>query len=440
MDASTLLLTVGTGQRGLPEETLIEPFGRSLRAAGCARNILLPSQQTVPQAELVRQRFAPEFPGIEIRPLPQPGDENDADACFRHFDAVFAALAADGVPGEAIIADITRGTKAMSAALLMAAALHGAGRVRYLMAVEQDDRGAAVPGAERPRDIEPDFIRLRLALQLAERHLRAFSFRAVETLLEPWLPLGAAPSTPAQRAVAPWLWAARFWGAWDRFDYRQAHRLLAAHPREADGTPPWLLPSAGQRDLLRRLAEPWPSADGERVRRGRLLSADLLANAARRLAAGHAEEALVRLYRILELITRYRLFVYNIDSECIDRNNLRVSAWLGELRRRSNSGHPLPGRTLGRWQAAQLLAFIEAQHPETRGHSIAQRLLDPEPWLGLSDAGLRNGSILIHGLEASAPQAGARLAQALEALREFFFEEHEGNRRLYEAALFPFQR
>jgi len=441
---TVLLLTVGTGTRGRTEETILEPFGMSLRAAGCQRNILLPSRQTLPQAEMVREAN-PEF-AIEIRPLPRDGDENDADACFVHFDAVFESLLASGVPPEEIIADITRGTKAMSAALLMAAAIHRAGKVRYLVGGRQNESGSAVPGTESPRDIEPAFIRLRFSLQLAEQHLRAFSYRAVETLLDPWLPLGARPQTPVQRQIAAWLWAARFWGAWDRFDYRGACGLLSGRPDPGAGLPAGLYPSAEQRDFLQRLAQDLPAADGERVKHGRNLAADLLANAERRLAAGHSEEALVRIYRILELITRYRLYVHNIDTECVKWNHPGLRAWREEMARRQDRGQPPGGRSLGRRHAAQLLAFLEsggamrAGDAQTRSYGISQRLLDTKEWLGLSDADLRNRSLLIHGLEASAPQAGAALQKALEALRAFYFEEHERNRGLYQTARFPFQR
>lgn len=437
MSATVLLLTVGTGQQALPEETLFEPFGKSLRAARCVRNILLPSRKTLPQAERIRERFGQEFE-LEISPLPGEGDENDADACFRHFDSVLTEVLASGVRAADVIADITRGTKAMSAALLLAAALHGAGRVRYLMAQQLDDRGAALPGHEAPKDIEPAFIHIRLALGMAESLFRAHGFRAVELLLEPLLPSGVGPHDAARRLVGAWLWAARFWGAWDRFDYSRAVELLDSPP-PAPGAPGFLFPSPAQKEFLRRLASPLPAANGERVKHGRCLAADLLANAERRLAAGHSEEALVRLYRTLELMTRYRLFAHNLDSEKLNQNHPKARAWLAEQRERASGFRQPAPRSLGRRQAASLLAYVEAVHPASRGYGIAQRLLATEKWLGLSDGELRNGSILIHGLEASAPQAGSRLGAALAAVREFYREESPGNARLYECARYPLQ-
>jgi len=92
--AQVLLLTVGTGTRDKLEETILEPFRKSLMAAGASRNILLPSQDTEPVARRIQESF-PDFP-TEIRPLPNAGDENNADRCFEHFDAVLSEVLAAG--------------------------------------------------------------------------------------------------------------------------------------------------------------------------------------------------------------------------------------------------------------------------------------------------------------------------------------------------------
>ncbi|GIU78565.1 MAG: hypothetical protein KatS3mg005_1803 [Bryobacteraceae bacterium] len=91
---SVLLLTVGTGTQGKTVETILEPFRKSLEAAGAERNILLPSRETEEIARNIQQAF-PQFP-VEIRPLPEAGDENNADRCFEHYDAVIAELLASG--------------------------------------------------------------------------------------------------------------------------------------------------------------------------------------------------------------------------------------------------------------------------------------------------------------------------------------------------------
>src|SRR5207248_2982365 len=69
---------------------------------------------------------------IEIRPLPNVGDEDDPDACFAHFNVILEEVRAGGVPADDIIVDFTRGTKVMSAALVLAAVRQEVPRLRYI--------------------------------------------------------------------------------------------------------------------------------------------------------------------------------------------------------------------------------------------------------------------------------------------------------------------
>jgi CRISPR-associated protein (TIGR02710 family) len=431
--AKVLLLTVGTGTRGKLEETILEPFHKSLVAAGAARNILLPSQETEPIARRIQESF-PESP-TEIRPLPNAGDENDADRCFEHFDAVLSEVLAAGTDPSAVIADITRGTKAMSAALLMAAAIRGVRHVRYLLAERRNESGYAEPGSEKVRDIEPSFMFLRQNLNLAMATLRAGNFRAVEHLLSPHFPGQSRPSTPVEVEICVLDWAAKFWGAWDRFDYGRARSLLELLPQGAPERLRTLLPSEDQRRLVCLLAEALPKAMGERVKYCRALAADLLANAERRLEEGHLEEVLVRIYRLLELITRYRLFIHGLDSEHQNDQNPAVKEWLAsEMQARGASRR---AGSLGRGEAARLLLFVEQKHPASRGAKIAERLARTGEWLGVRDDELRNGSILIHGLSASSAPLAQEIPQILAQARCFFYQEYEGNERLHLTARFP---
>ena len=434
---SVLLLTVGTGTRGKTVETILEPFRKSLEAAGAERNILLPSRETEEIASNIQQAF-PQFL-VEIRPLPEAGDENNADRCFEHYDAVIAELLAAGVAPESVIADITRGTKAMSAALLLAAAVRGVRRVRYLFSEQRNESGIVQPGTERVSDIEPSFIFVRQTLLRAQELLRVGDFRAVERLLAPLMQGKARARDASGREAALISWAAGFWGAWDRFDYQEAQRRLAEVPAHSSALMEEFRLRTEQRELLGLLASAVPEPMGERVKHCRALTADLLANAERRLAEGRLEEVLVRVYRILELITTYRLFSHGIDSERVNWNDRRVREWL-ESQRETGAGSSRPGRALGRRLSAELLVFLEQRQPESRGAKIATRLAKTGDWLGANDAGLRNGSILIHGLASTSAGVAGEVAGILDRLRDFFYDEHPGNRALHEAARFPFMQ
>ena len=124
----TLVLTVGTGDLDRLEETLFTPLRKSIATEAWTRVVLLPSSVTEDFARTLRHRL--DGTAVEVSPLPA-GDENDADAAYAHFDRVLATVLRD-VALEDVVVDFTRGTKAMSAALVLAAARRAVPRLRYV--------------------------------------------------------------------------------------------------------------------------------------------------------------------------------------------------------------------------------------------------------------------------------------------------------------------
>ncbi len=236
-----LVLTVGEGTVEKLEETVVTPFRKSFEQGEWEQIVLLPSKKTEANARLLEERF-PQFP-LLVRALRKEKDEDNTDACFRHFDEVLERLLADGWRREDITADVTRGTKAMTAALAMTAMAHRVGCIRYITG-ERDERGMVKPGSEQIIDVPPQRALQRQDVNLAAGYLRAGNYRAVEALF---------PGAPARmyeghlKEEIRWLaWAAKFWGAWDRFDYKEAARLarMDGMPREAPaaarGFLPWM--------------------------------------------------------------------------------------------------------------------------------------------------------------------------------------------------------
>ncbi len=431
-----LLLTVGTGTVDNLEQTLIAPFRKSFEAGEWALVVLFPSKETEKNAFLLRERF-PEY-RIEVRALREPRLEDDADACFEHFDQEIRRLLESGFAPSGLTADFTRGTKGMSAALIMAAAAHGVENVRYLAGGKRDERGMVVPGAEIPKDISLHWVFQRRRVSLAVDYLKKGNFAAVETLF---------PGAPKivrggyLREEIQWLgWAAQFWGAWDAFDYHQAAQLAQRHGMPAQ--PPHFiqpfLPGNTQTELLGVLASAPPPRATDNVRYCRALAADLLANAERRFHERKNEEVLVRIYRVLELMGQLRLFVHGIDTGNLQVNHPVVSRWMASL-----PEAPKPDREgripIGREKAAQLLVEVEKAQGGGRGRMIADKLADLS-WLETGEFGprFRNTSILLHGFKARTRGKEEALRRCYQGVRDLFASEHDGNAKLLEAAAFPF--
>lgn len=428
-----LVMTVGEGTVEKLEETVVTPFRRSFEQGEWQRIVLLPSQKTEPNARLLEQRF-PQFP-LQVRALRRPKEEEDTDACFRHFDEVIEKLLAEGWRREDITADVTRGTKAMTAALAMAAMAHRVGCIRYITG-ERDERGIVRPGTETIIDVPPQRALQRQDVNLAAGYLRAGNYRAVEILF---------PGVPARlyeghlKEEIRWLgWAAKFWGAWDRFDYKEAARLARRDgmPNRPPAMVQEFLPSDAQLAVLELLAGDAPPKALDNVAYCRALLADLLANAERRLREGQNEEVLVRLYRVLELMGQLRLFAHGIDSGNVDPGDSRVLSWVrsqGEEPKRNREGR----YELAREKAASLLLHIETGLGPGPGREIAEKLAKLD-WLGDWGPTLRNTSVLIHGFRARSRGREAELKRLLAGLAGFFCGEAEGNQALLESCRFPF--
>lgn len=119
----------------------------------------------------------------------------------------------------------------------------------------------------------------------------------------------------------------------------------------------------------------------------------LIANGERRVRQGRHENALVRAYRVLELIGQARLFDQGLDSGNLDRSHRAVQTLQKKIEKKSKdslSEARNGALQAGRFQVARLLKEC--------GDTFAGQLLefDRRAWLKPT---LRNTSLLIHGLE-----------------------------------------
>src|SRR5690625_2371596 len=337
-----LLLTVGTGSRDDLEGSLLNPLRKSIARGEWTRVVLLPSSVT---RDLSERLAAEELSsGLEIRPLPKPGLENDADACFRHCEAEIERLRRQGFAQRDILVDFTRGTKAMSAALVLAAVAHELPRMRYITGA-RDSRGMVVGGSEELRETSPSqalaLRRLDGACHLVER---ASFGAALEVLPDPDKPFAVLQlPRPEDDLQAVWQMT-RFLAAWDRLNYGEAREIgcpaLEALPSA------WrpLCASPAMKAWIAKLART-PSRDDHPAMADwlRLLAVDLLANAERRRKQRHFEDALVRSYRVLELVGQARLFAQGIDSERIPADHEVVQRTRVRIKKSKSSDFSVRG-------------------------------------------------------------------------------------------------
>ncbi|MBF0155435.1 MAG: TIGR02710 family CRISPR-associated protein [Magnetococcales bacterium] len=389
-NGKVLLLTVGTGDDTKREETLYRPLRLSISKGKFTSIILLPSSVTEAWAEQVQNDLTPH--NIQVYPL-HPGDEDNADRCFDHFDKVLAELLADGWMCNQIEVDPTRGTKMMSASLVLAAVHRDVSAIRYITG-KRDERGMVQSGSEEIFEFRTTRISAARRLEDAFQLFQHSNFAAVLDMIpDPdsgWAALNwPAEFHPRLRAIRS---LAHFYGAWDRLNYSEAQKAGTADLSSLEGKWQRFQPSLPVLDWVKQLAKGLPETDEKERRKKQKapyllrLTVDLWANGLRRIRAGQWEDATVRAYRILEMVGQMRLFEKGHDSAKLDLQDSEIMKFPEKSELRSTN--PDGTRMAGREQVVKLLRFFNDPF-----HKALVRFASSSQ----INTNMRNNSVLIHG-------------------------------------------
>ena len=385
-----LVLTVGTGNSENIEQTLLAPMLKSVEDGEWGRIVLLPSHTTEELAQTLQKRIS--NPAVEIKALPISGQENDADACFGHFDSEITRLIEDSFDPSDIVVDFTRGTKAMSAALVLAALGRDIPVLRYVHSEQRDERGMVIPGIEKVGQIRTNLATERHRLNQAKGLMNHGDFGAVIELLSELFPERFRVEAETLRD------AAKIYAAWDRLDYKAAAEVLKTHGPSAAKAEKFA-PTPEMGIWLEKLGRRPELSDYQAMATYlRALACDLLANAERRLRDQHFEDALLRSYRVRELIGQIRLFDLGYDSAALPQDDATIEKFQAGLKKGEHGFGVNRDGTLNapRELSARLLKCL--------GDTFSSQLLN----FGKDDrhsqaTSGRNHSILIHGFKANAP-------------------------------------
>lgn len=416
MTGKTLFITVGTGDVENLQSTLLEPLKKSILQGEWAEVVLLPSQETASSAKLVCE----DMHGLPlvIEPLPKPGQENDADKTYAHFEAVIARRIHAGVQPGQMLADFTRGTKAMSAALVLAAARHEIPRLRYIVG-QRNQRGSVKAGTEKIHEFRTTASSGHRLLDQARLIMKNGNFAAALDIL----PVVQGPMAnlwpkDVQTVSAFARACAEFYSAWDRLDYVAAQSLLDSKIPQCL-TPEWteFAPGKDIERHIRLLAAPQPKDNKECAPWLRIKAIDLLANGERRIQRSQFEDAYLRAYRVLELVGQASLFGHGLDSAQIPKDHVAVMALQARLEKKREHGFGLDRKT-GNYTAPRELT---ARLLKELGDPIGVRLIDLAKG-GLTSA--RNTSLLIHGFTATSYANDKNLPQIYADLEQLLLDEY----------------
>ncbi|MCX7685111.1 MAG: TIGR02710 family CRISPR-associated CARF protein [Acetobacteraceae bacterium] len=329
-----------------------------------------------------------EIPGIlqkaqrpkQAHDIVRLADPDDPEAAFLALREAVGRLRADH-PGARLLFDYTGGTKSMTSAVFQCA-LAIAGAELQFMAGRREDLRTVKPGTERPTAIpvawllaERQEARLRAAWKAFDYAAAAAGYRRLHE------DLGGDEKAPEElrQRLADLAAISEAFELWDRFRHADAAAILAAVEPRVRGLRPF-----------REQAEACTRQTPARI-------LDLWRNAERCAARGRHDDAVARLYRLVEWIAQWRLHEkHGLDASRMDWNRLSQKQIAAAGLSEQTAKKTLSGSV----QAWKLVATVEpegvvseflsapfsAKDRKKTGEGRLRDMLD-----------LRNHSILAHG-------------------------------------------
>lgn len=297
---------------------------------------------------------------------------NDVEYIIDLYDKYFQEFINAGFRGENITVDYTSGTKSMSAALLFCAIRYEVRNISYVYG--ERNEGIVQTGTERRSILTPNLIFSQRTLDQVRQAFNKSQFHHALTILEGF---NFHPRFKSQAIALSYL--CRAYDAWDKFAFKIALESLKKISREDKMNTTWGSIVGRQLQLLERLAN--SAMSKEHV-------VDLFYNAERRAIEGKYDDAVARLYRLLEMIGQVEFFdVFGLENSGVHLDKMPPEVTPEDFPRAwSESSYQF---NFGLFDTFRILNIV--------GNGLGSRFTEHTDDL-LKLLSTRNKSILAHGL------------------------------------------
>ncbi|RMH69964.1 MAG: TIGR02710 family CRISPR-associated protein [Gemmatimonadetes bacterium] len=277
-------------------------------------------KETIPKvAEALQTLYQLEMPQV-VEPV-MLERESDVNLTYRQsIAAIDEALHEDYSPHEIYI-DFTSGTKAMSVGISLAAFMRECPQMVYIGGFDRDENGRVITGSETIMSFTPTIVFAGYKEKLLKQMFNHYQFEAATQLVDNVLQTVPNPAVRQPFETLKWIIAG--YAHWDKFDHQEAKQNFDKVSREVLET--WGLTQnvgflkriVGKQETIKQSpAESLPATQRSIPE----LIPDLLENAYRRAQEGKYDDAVARLYRLMELIGQMKLAEYGFDTGDIDVN------------------------------------------------------------------------------------------------------------------------
>ena len=353
-----MILSVGTGLANSEQAVadLAQALIGSINAANPDKVFLVVSPQSQAKTlPLLEPNLSMDWEAILIE------NEDDIEATYSCLYPRFRQIRNDY---DLITVDYTSGTKAMTGALVLLGTIFDAYNLTYVGGRRVN--GRVVKGTEKLNVVKPIFASVERRIERAVSFFNSCQYDAAIFIIDEIRRLTSDPQITDR--LEPLEKASRAYSLWEDFQHEPAFAALKEVRIDAF-------------DANRRFLGKMQSSDEKEP----FLIADIINNARRRGSISFRyEDAVGRLYRVIELIAQYRLKSYGIaDTGSVDPKLID-----GELRKKWREYGSAPLK-LGLRKSYELLAVKDDElGKEYEGDNRLRDLLKK-----------RNNAILAHGLD-----------------------------------------
>jgi CRISPR-associated protein (TIGR02710 family) len=340
----------------------------------------------------------------------------DVEGCWKLTAQLVRSLVRDGYCPEDICIDFTSGTKAMSSGCVLAGASFECGNLSYVGGGKRDTNGRVISGTERVIILTPNEFFIDARRRMIQDFFNIFQFDACIKLISDARTKSMAREVQDELDMLETLVLA--YSSWDKFDHLETASYFNKLHGKFDIK--WQIDTSNSKEMAYKIAKQKEKFAVSREIGDKFsleILADLLANADRRAQEGKFDDAVARLYRVVEVVAQLLLARRNIDTSKVNFDDL-PAAWKEEYREYKGS------ITLGQEKAFSLL--------ECLGEDIGKEFLENKNLRNYLSK--RNSSILAHGLMPMTRQIYDELSRETNQLAKKAFS-HLGS--LKEKSRFP---
>lgn len=227
---------------------------------------------------------------------------NDVEILYEEYSKYIDEFVEMGYDLDEIVADYTSGTKSMSAALVNAAIVKGIKQLCYVNG-HRDEQGRVVSGTERLTSLIPSLIFTEQRIHLFKKLFNHYQYEAALQIFED------SHIHPKFRKICQfYAELARAYSEWDGFLFNDAFHRLSTLDKELVQQEGLETKYTEHLQFLQNLLESQSlsnsTKDDSLMAIGEYDAIDLFSNTFRRMEEGKYDDALSRLYRLVEMLAQ----------------------------------------------------------------------------------------------------------------------------------------